>query len=111
MAEAVDLEKLKAEITAIGDKIKGLKEASEVDKEAVGAAVQELLAAKKNYADNNNGIGVDGKPFGAKMTKADKKKAKAKEPGPAKPVCFLPNAFISQVSVFLLTQPYFAEGG
>lgn len=85
----VDLEKLKAEIAEIGDKIKDLKSAAEVDKAAVGAAVADLLAKKKLYADNNDGIGVDGKKYEEPMTKAQKKaKAKAEKGGggPAKPV-------------------------
>ena len=32
---------------------------------------------KQLFADNNNGIGVDGKPFKANMTKAEKKKQNA----------------------------------
>ena len=84
----VELDKLKEEITALGDKIKALKSASAVDNDAVAALVKELLAAKKLYADNNNGIGVDGKPYQEPLTKAQKKaKAKAeKESGPAKQV-------------------------
>ena len=80
MAETVDLDKLKEEITALGEKIRELKSASEVDKTAIGAAVNDLLAAKKKYAENNNGIGADGKPYEAPLTKAEKKaKAKAEK--------------------------------
>ena len=91
MTDAVDLDKLKAEIDAIGERIKSLKSATgEVDKDGIAAAVASLVAAKKTYADNNNGIGVDGKPFEEPLTKAQKKaKAKAEAgaaPGPAKPV-------------------------
>ena len=87
---SVDLEKLKAEITALGENIKQLKSSSG-DKEAVDAAVKALLAAKKTYADNNNGIGVDGKPYEEPLSKAEKKaKAKAEKAankeGEAKPV-------------------------
>jgi len=71
------LDKLKEEITALGDKIKSLKSDSPVNKEAVDASVKELLAAKKSYADNNNGIGVDGKPYEEPLTK-EQKKAKSK---------------------------------
>lgn len=70
----VDLDKLKDEINALGEKIKSLKSASPVDQEAVGAVVKELLASKKLYAENNNGIGVDGKPFQENLSKAEKKK-------------------------------------
>ena len=91
----VNLEQLKEEIDALGETIKALKSASEVDKDAVGVAVKDLLDAKKKYADNNNGIGVDGKPYEEPMTKAQKKaKAKAeKEAGPAKPVRILSSNF------------------
>jgi hypothetical protein len=72
------MEKLKEKITALGDKIKALKStsAAEVDKEAIGAAVQELLDLKGHYAALNNGIGVDGKPY------EDPSKKKKKEKGP-----------------------------
>ena len=69
----VALEQLKTEIEAIGEKIKTLK-GSNGSKDEITAAVQELLAKKQLYADNNHGIGVDGKPFSASMSKADKKK-------------------------------------
>ena len=82
---SVDLEALKAEITSIGDKIRTLKTASPIDKDAIGAAVGALNEAKKKYADNNDGLGVDGKPYEAPMSKAEKK-AKEKAAGPAKQV-------------------------
>lgn len=86
----VDLDKLKDEIYALGDTIKSLKSADSVDNDAVGKAVAELLDKKKLYADHNNGIGVDGKPFQTNLTKAEKKaQAKADKgggPGPAKQV-------------------------
>lgn len=86
----VNLEELKEQVTAAGEKVKTLK-TDGADKAAIGAAVAELLALKKEYADNNNGIGVDGKPFSDGMSKADKKKqAKAEKGdggGPGKQVC------------------------
>jgi hypothetical protein len=88
-ATMVELEQLKEQIDAAGEKIKTLKSSEgEVDKVAIAAAVNELISLKKQYADNNNGIGVDGKPFEAPMTKAEKKaKEKAeKAAGPAKQV-------------------------
>jgi septum formation inhibitor MinC len=83
-----DLEQLKEQITAAGEKVKTLKSSVPVNKDAIGAAVKELMDLKKQYADNNNGIGVDGKKFEEPMTKAQKKaKEKAeKEAGPAKTV-------------------------
>jgi len=70
---SVDLEALKAEVEKLGEEIRNLKAASEVDKNAVGAAVKALTEAKKKYADNNNGVGVDGKPYEVPMSKAEKK--------------------------------------
>ena len=87
---SVDLEALKAEITSLGDTIRTLKTASPVDKDAIGAAVGALNEAKKKYADNNDGLGVDGKPYEAPMSKAEKKAkekaTKEKAAGPAKQV-------------------------
>ena len=75
---SVDLEALKAEITSIGDKIRDLKTAG-AEKAEIGAAVEALNAAKKKYADNNNGIGVDGKPYEPPMSRAEKKKKEKAE--------------------------------
>jgi hypothetical protein len=91
----VELEQLKEQIDAAGEKIKSLKTAEGVvDKAAIGAAVTNLLELKKQYAELNNGIGVDGKPFEAPMSKAEKKaKDKADKAGgaggPAKQVRLL----------------------
>lgn len=73
----MNLEELKAEIQSIGETIKALKSATtSADKDAISAAVASLLAAKQLYADNNNGIGVDGQPFVKDPpSKKDKKKA------------------------------------
>jgi hypothetical protein len=71
----VDLEQIKQDIATLADKVKTLKGAAPVDKDAIGAAVKELLDAKKLYADNNDGIGVDGKPF--ETGKGDKKASPA----------------------------------
>lgn len=82
-----DLDALKQKTAALGDKIRELKAAADPDKAAIGAAVAELNEAKKQYAEQNGGIGVDGKPYEPPMTKAEKKaKAKAeKAAGGAKP--------------------------
>ena len=83
MSSSVDLDALKAEIDTIGGRIRDLK-SSGGSKEDIGAAVQGLKAAKQEYADNNNGIGVDGKPFTENLTKAQKKAlAKAETEGAA----------------------------
>ena len=80
---SADLDKIKAEIDTIGNRIRDLK-SSGGSKEDIGAAVEGLKAAKKQYADNNNGIGVDGKPFQENLTKAQKKAlAKAENKGGA----------------------------
>jgi hypothetical protein len=85
-----ELEQLATELASLGEHIKVLKNANPVDKVAIGAAVAELLTKKKLYAERNNGIGVDGKPFAA-SSKADQKgNANVdKESGPSKSVsCF-----------------------
>jgi hypothetical protein len=91
----VDLNQLKTDIEALGEKGKELK-TSGGDKDAIGAAVAEMLAKKKEYADNNNGIGFDGNPYEEPLSKAQKKaKAKAEKDadeaaaGPAKQVSLL----------------------
>mmetsp|Transcript_12588 Transcript_12588/g.14656 ORF Transcript_12588/g.14656 Transcript_12588/m.14656 type:complete len:902 (-) Transcript_12588:42-2747(-) len=79
MAE-VNLDELRAQVTNISEKIVNLKKAAPVDKDAIAATVKELLDAKRTFSKNNNGIGVDGKPFEEPMSKAEKKaKAKAEK--------------------------------
>ena len=74
----VNLDELKGEILTIGETIKALKSTTPIDKDAIGAAVTSLLAAKQLYADHNNGIGVDGQPFVKDPpSKKDKKKTAA----------------------------------
>ena len=74
----VNLDELKGEILTIGETIKALKSTTPIDKDAIGAAVTSLLAAKQLYADHNNGIGVDGQPFVKDPpSKKDKKKSVA----------------------------------
>lgn len=76
----VDLSTVEAEINAIGEQIKSLKSAGAPSKEVLDAAIQSLLAAKRKYAENNNGIGVDGKPFEEPLNKSQQKaKAKAEK--------------------------------
>src|SRR6056300_1215130 len=73
---AVDLNELQARISALGESIKLLKSSSEnPDKDAISTAVTALLDAKRTYAKNNGGVGVDGKPWEEPMTKSQKKKA------------------------------------
>lgn len=72
---AVDLADLSARIEALGESIKLLKSSSEPDKDAIAAAVNNLVDAKRTYANNNGGIGVDGKPWEEPMSKSQKKKA------------------------------------
>jgi len=71
----VDLEELRSKIAALGDSIKQLKSSSEPDTTAIGTAVAALLEAKRSFAKNNGGIGVDGKEWQEPMTKSQKKKA------------------------------------
>lgn len=77
---APSLPALKTRIENLAESIKSLKSSAEPDKDAIAAAVKELLDAKRTYAANNNGIGVDGKPFEEPMSKSEKKKkAKAEK--------------------------------
>ena len=79
----VDLPALQSTITTLGESIKELKSSAEPDKDAIATAVAALLDAKRTYASNNGGIGVDGKKWEEPMTKSQKKKLekekKAKE--------------------------------
>ena len=58
-----DLEELRAKVTELGERVKELKTSGTASSEVVSTAVTELLEAKKKFAENNNGIGVDGKPM------------------------------------------------
>jgi hypothetical protein len=71
----VDLDALRTRITDLGETIKILKSSSEPDKDAIASAVAELLDAKRSFANNNGGIGVDGNKWEEPMSKKDKKKA------------------------------------
>lgn len=73
----VELEVLAAEIKALGEKVKTMK-ADGSDKESIDSVVAALLTAKKTYAENNNGIGVDGQPYQESLSKKEKK-SKGKE--------------------------------
>ena len=68
----MSLEELKKEIDAVGSQIAAAKkEISDKDevKKVIGPLIPKLLELKKQYADANGGIGVDGKPFGVKEKK------------------------------------------
>ena len=73
-----DLDELRAKVTSIADEITSFKETTPVNKEGIAALIPQLLAAKVAFAQANNGIGVDGKPYEAPLSKAEKKK-RAKE--------------------------------
>jgi glutamyl-tRNA synthetase len=60
-----DLTTLKTAIESLGNQIKAAK-ADGASKDVVEPLVKELLSKKQDYADQNGGIGVDGKPFGVK---------------------------------------------
>lgn len=74
-----NLDELRSNVEIIAAKIVNLKQADPVDKDAIGAAVKDLLDAKRKFAESNGGIGVDGKPFEEPLSKADKKKAEKKK--------------------------------
>ena len=65
------LAKLSEEITSLGDQIKTLK-SSGGEKEMIDGLVKQLLSKKQEYADNNNGIGIN-----RLFSKEEKKKKKA----------------------------------
>lgn len=71
---AVDLAELQSRIAALSESIKLLKSSAEPDKDAIATAVTALVDAKRTYAKNNGGIGVDGKPWEEPMSKSEKKK-------------------------------------
>ena len=73
----MSLDELKTQIEATAAKIVTLKGSGGTPEE-IKDCVKSLLKMKSDYAGLNNGIGVDGKPFVAEMTSAEKKK-KAKE--------------------------------
>ena len=77
-----DHESLRTKINSLGEEIKTVKSSPDAadSKEKLTKLVADLLESKKQFADLNNGIGVDGKPYEAPMSKAEKKKkAKAEK--------------------------------
>lgn len=92
----VELEKLKLEIEAVGNSIRELKEKGG-GKEEIGALVTKLNALKQEYADNNNGLGVDGKPYQKPLSKAEKKKLEKEK----KAAAAAATAKTQEVSTFL----------
>jgi len=77
---ANNLDELRSKVESLAQKITNLKKETPVNKNAIGAAVKELLDAKRTFAENNGGIGVDEKPFEEPLSKAEKKKrAKAEK--------------------------------
>jgi hypothetical protein len=72
---AADLSALKEKVEALSNQIRDLKASGTDDaKDKIPPLVKEMLAAKKAYADGNNGIGVDGKPYEEPLSKSEKKK-------------------------------------
>jgi hypothetical protein len=74
-----NLEEMLETVNALAQKVTDLKKTVPVDKDAIGKTVKELLDAKRSYAENNNGIGVDGKPWEEPMSKSEKKKKEKAE--------------------------------
>ena len=66
------------DVTTLSAQIVTMKAAS-APADEIKAVVASLLKAKQAYADLNGGIGLDGKPFVANPTSADKKKAGKEE--------------------------------
>ena len=64
-----NLETMKTEIEAVAARITNAKkEVSDKEevKKVTGPLIAKLLELKAKFAEENDGIGVDGKPFGAK---------------------------------------------
>ena len=80
----VDLKQLSLDITQVGLEIKELKTNGTNNKDLLTTKIQSLLQLKQTYAENNNGIGVDGKPFGGTTSKkemaADSNKKHGEDP-------------------------------
>lgn len=74
---AVDLGSLKSEIEVLGSQIKD-KKSSGASKDEISALVEILKEKKRAYAAMNNGIGLDGNPFG-ESDGGGKKKGKVKD--------------------------------
>jgi hypothetical protein len=74
-----NLEEMLETVNTLAQTVTDLKKAVPVDKDAIGKTVKELLDAKRSYAENNNGIGVDGKPWEEPMSKSEKKKKEKAE--------------------------------
>lgn len=72
--QMTDLTSLQTEIDSIGTQIRDLKASGGGSGDAIGALVTHLNTLKKQYAEQNGGIGVDGKPYQAPLSKAEKKK-------------------------------------
>ncbi len=71
----IDLAELASRISTLGESIKLLKSSDQQsDANDIASAVAALLDAKRTYALNNGGIGVDGKPWEEPLTKSQKKK-------------------------------------
>ena len=67
----MDLPALAAQIAAAADQVKALK-TNGGSKDDITAAVNQLLQLKQQYADNNNGLGVDGQPYQPPLSNKEK---------------------------------------
>ena len=85
-----DLVTLQSDIESIGAQIRELKGSGSGD---VGALVTQLNALKKQYADQNGGMGVDGKPYQPpSLSKAEKKKLEKEQKAAAAAAAGAPGA-------------------
>ena len=91
----MDLEELRTKVSVLGERVKDLKASGSASADAISVAVAELLDAKKLFAENNNGVGVDGKPV------SDGKKSKSKGASAVEA-----GANSSEVRIHLLTNTY-----
>ena len=97
----VDLDEIKSRVDAAAAKVVELKSAK-ADVADIKASVGLLLAAKKEYADNNNGIGIDGKPFDDGKKKSKEKKAPVQQEKPVSSTCLFSGVERGSFSQFII---------
>lgn len=71
------LEALKSQIEEIGNQIRDIKDGGNNNGDAsqiIPSLVANLNTLKQEYANQNGGLGVDGKPYQPPLSKAEKKK-------------------------------------
>jgi len=97
-----DLAEIKSRVDAAAAKVVELKGAK-ADVAAIKEVVASMLAAKKEYAENNNGIGVDGKPFDDGKKKKKKKEVVVQVDKPVSVLSFVVCVWVCVVLIVCST--------